>query len=312
VSSPGLNRWYGFDRGFDFYDDWVPPLPGGQDALHVVDVETRGTAMKRAPDVVERSLSWLRRQRQRPIFLFAHFFDAHWPYDPPESFDAPTSNPYEAEAAFMDHYLGTLLDEADAAGLRMDETLVVCFSDHGEDLGGWYQDDHSGDRGHDEERGHGCLLYDTTQLVPLVLAGPGIGGGIECNTQVRLADVMPTALAALDIAVQSSESRSLMPACQGGQLEPLPAYCETFYPEELAEAEPRWKHLRPLKAVRTTGRKTIWQVNGDEVWVFDLDLDPYEKRPLRLAGDRQPDARTDDPGFMAEAGQGTTPNRPDP
>src|SRR5688572_22767795 len=87
VASPGMNRWYGLDRGFDHYDDWVPPLEDGSSALELVDVEKRGTALKRAPMVVERALAWLDRQPSDvPIFLFVHFFDAHWPYGPPERF----------------------------------------------------------------------------------------------------------------------------------------------------------------------------------------------------------------------------------
>jgi hypothetical protein len=101
VSCPGLNRWY----GFDFYDDEIPLLPDGRDPLAVGDVKLRGLALKRAPLVVDRSTRWLSGQDDRPFFFFAHFFDAHWPYEPPEDVNPAVANPYEGEVAYSDHYL---------------------------------------------------------------------------------------------------------------------------------------------------------------------------------------------------------------
>src|SRR5207248_293299 len=105
VSCPGLHRWYGMDYGFSHYDDEIPLLADGRDPLEVVDVEIRGTALKRAPIVVERALSWLDRVKGEPFFGFVHFFDAHWPYEAPADFGVPFANPYEGEVAYMDHHL---------------------------------------------------------------------------------------------------------------------------------------------------------------------------------------------------------------
>src|SRR5205823_1728778 len=103
-------------------------------------------------------------------------------------------NPYEGEVAFMQFHLGLMFNQIESMLASADELLIVCFSDHGEDLAGWYVDDHAG-KGHPEEEGHGCLLYDVTQVVPLWLRMPGrVPSGLEVDRQVRLVDVTPTIL----------------------------------------------------------------------------------------------------------------------
>jgi len=59
VSCPGMNKWYGFSKGFDHYDDEIPRLADGSDPLKTVDVKKRGTALKRAELVIERANKWL-------------------------------------------------------------------------------------------------------------------------------------------------------------------------------------------------------------------------------------------------------------
>jgi arylsulfatase len=281
VASPGMNKWYGLDCGFDHYDDWIPPLADGTDALQVVDVELRGTAMKRAPMVTERALEWFGRQGDEPVLLFAHYFDSHWPYEAPEDVGVGVRNPYEGEVAYMDRGVGYLLDGLVERGLDLDETVVVLFSDHGEDLGGWYPDDHAGELGHPEERGHGALLFDVTQRVPLIVRAPWAGAaGTVVDSQVRLTDVFSTVLELVDVPAPKSDGVSLVPMMKpGAAAEDRPAYCETFYRAELAKADPRWSHLRPLTAVRQPDRKVIWERGTENVELYDLVNDPHERAP---------------------------------
>ena len=285
VSCPGLNRWYGMDAGFDHYDDWIPPLADGRDALSVVDVKLRGTALKRAPMVIERALAWLGEHTDdQPKCLFIHFFDSHWPYEPPEDFGVDVANPYEGEVAFMDHYLGEFLAAAADHGLSPEDTLTVLFSDHGEDLAGWYPDDHGGDCGHPEEVGHGALLFDVTQLVPLIICDPDrTGPPKEVQGQVRLIDIMPTVLDLLGLPEQPVEGRSLLALLDGQDAPDREAYCEAFYREELAAIDPAWAHLTPLQGVRLGSSKIIWEYGGDAVYHYDLVADPAERDPQTLS-----------------------------
>lgn len=278
VSCPGLNRWYGLDRGFESYDDEIPRLPDGTDPLTVGDVKMRGLALKRAPLVVDRACTWAAAQTS-PFFLFAHFFDAHWPYEPPTDFGVSVDNPYEGEVAYSDHYLRSLLSRLEEMGHALDDMLIVCFSDHGEDLAGWYPNDHSGPLGHPYEEGHGCLLYDTTQHIPLIIAGPGVPTGMEITSQVRLVDVAPTVLDLLDLPEIPTDGEKLAGFFTTGDGASRPAYSETYYPEERRE-NGEYCDLMPLAAVRLSDgsgcKKVIWEVGTSFVEVYDLQQDPNE------------------------------------
>ncbi|MEU3861033.1 sulfatase [Streptomyces sp. NPDC028722] len=286
VSCPGLNQWYGLDRGFDFYDDEIPRLPDGSDPLTVGDVKMRGLALKRAPLVVDRAVEWVSTlEPGQPFFLFAHFFDAHWPYEPPEDFGVPVDNPYEGEVAYSDHYLQQLFTCFKELGHSLDDTVVVLFSDHGEDLAGWYPNDHSGKLGHPYEEGHGCLLFDTTQHVPLIVSGPEVPRGVEVTSQVRLVDIAPTVLDLLKLPEMKADGASLSEFFATGTGHSRPAYSETYYPEE-RRASGEYPDLVPLKAVRLSRdenrQKVIWTVGSETVELYDLVADPLEQNGTPL------------------------------
>lgn len=283
VSCPGLNRFYGLGRGFETYDDEIPLLADGRDPLLVVDVKLRGTALKRADLVMDRGIEWLKSHGDEPFFLFVHTFDAHWPYEAPEPTQLQVANAYEGEVAFVDKHLSRLFDHLRERGI-LDDTLVVCLSDHGEDLGGWYDNDHAGERGHAEEEGHGALLYDATQHVPLMIRHPAYAPA-DVKDQVRLVDVVPTILEILGLPAQTTDGVSLVPLMKqpaaAGELSV--AYFETFFREELAQNNPDWAHLRALQGVRIDGRyKVLWEHGGDHIEVFDLKRDPLEAKPVVL------------------------------
>lgn len=284
VSCPGLNRWYGLDRGFEHYDDEIPRLPDGSDPLETVDVKLRGTALKRASLVVERSREWLAPLGGERFFHFMHFFDAHWPYDPPERpFRVPVANDYEAEIAYLDHHFTRWLDWFQGTP-GAEDTLIVLFGDHGEDLNGWYPNDRGGEAlGHPEEMGHGCLLYDQTIMVPLVIHHPALTRR-EVRHQVRLVDVMPTCLALMDVAVPPGLDGVPLHDVVTGRAPPrhLPGYSETHYPREQVAAtggQFAWTHDK--KSVRLANRtKTIFHLGSDRVEAYDLERDPLERHDL--------------------------------
>jgi len=284
VSCPGLNKWYGMNIGFDHYDDEIPRLADGSDPLQTIDVKKRGTALKRAPVVVERGLRWLQSRRDQPFFLFLHFFDTHWPYEPPEWFAPAGVNPYEGEAHYIDHYLGQLFDQLTQWGL-LEDTTVIIFSDHGEDLAGWYPNDHAGAGGeHPEEEGHGCLLYDATQMVPLILIAPGlIPEKRSVDTQVRLVDIFPTVVDLFQLTDPSPRAGRSLRELFHDSGENRVAYCETYYREEQSKAKDGVPGLGPWKALRIGNRyKVILDVNSRNLSVFDLIADPHELHPVRF------------------------------
>ena len=122
-----------------------------------------GWPERRADQVVDAALALADRLGPR-FFLWVHFYDPHMTYDPPAGFaSAFSSRPYDGEIAFVDAQLGRLLEGLRArwgdAGL-----LVVVTSDHGESFG-----EHG-------DQTHSYLVYETTQRIPLLFAGPGMPG----------------------------------------------------------------------------------------------------------------------------------------
>lgn len=276
VSCPGMNSWYGFSKGFDHYDDEIPRLADGTDPLKTVDVKLRGTALKRADLVVEKAMNWMDKHNDAPFFLFLHFFDAHWPYQAPKVYGG--DNIYEHEVAYSDHYLEKFILHMKDLGL-LDSTTIVCFSDHGEDLGGMYPNDKSGERGRTEEFGHGCLLYDQTQKTILVFNDKSIPKKKVLDIQVRLIDIYPTILDLLDIkSTQKTDGISLIPVINGQYKPELVGYSETFYPEE---KKPRGLEKNKISFRINNSYKIILNgSNEKDVELFNLKQDKDELRNL--------------------------------
>lgn len=166
-------RTWGFAQGFDAYFDDVKLA---RDFWH---------AERPGEEVVDDLLAWkasLPEDDDRPIFAWAHLYDAHFPYAPPQPWlDEAGGRPYDGELAYVDDQVGRLLEAFSSR-----PTLVIVLSDHGEGLG-----QHG-------ELTHGLYTYDSTQRVPLIIAGPGVEPGVV-EEAVSLVDVAPTVLSLLNL-----------------------------------------------------------------------------------------------------------------
>jgi arylsulfatase A-like enzyme len=257
---------YGVDRGFDgldFHQD------------------------RRATDVANRAIDLVDRFGDRPFFLFLHFYDPHWHYDPPPAIrdlftrgytgditgrwgDFSARPPesvskadldyllalYDGEIRYADGELGRVLDHLNARG-ALANTLVLVTSDHGEEFlehGSWE---------------HQKTLYEEVIRIPLVARGPGIATRHE-TAPVSLLDVAPTILAWAGVpAPPSFQGRSL--------LAPLPpdreAYGETDHTIDrshklfLRAGARRWKAILSLDAAGSAAVAEEW---------YDLAADPGE------------------------------------
>src|SRR6266571_7281903 len=126
VSGFPLDRRFGFDRGFETYDDH---LPRGNDRRRTPYVE------RTADRTTEAALRWMdgARAGAAPFFLWVHYYDPHAPYEPPADLLARfPSSPYDGEIAFVDAQLGRLLRRLEE---RSPRTVVLVTADHGEALG---------------------------------------------------------------------------------------------------------------------------------------------------------------------------------
>ena len=152
VASYVLKERFGLSQGFDAYDDRL----GYEDRAGRLDAEIP------ADQVYRKFASWLAGLggRNPPFFLWVHFFDPHKPYaPPPEYLKSAGGDAYRGEVAFMDFYVGRMIDDLRERKL-LDSTLIVLVGDHGEAFG-----EH-------QENGHGIFCYEESVRVPLIFSNP--------------------------------------------------------------------------------------------------------------------------------------------
>jgi arylsulfatase len=301
VSHVYASASFGFDRGFDRFEDFGLSRPG-----YVLEKGMEPTADK----VTDSALAWLREQRGKPVFLFLHYFDPHWPYAPPERFRAMFPTPprddkeaaydaisryldplvpipedyrrflidrYDGEIRFVDEQVGRLLDGIDEAG-RGSRRFVVLTADHGEEF-----KDHG-------SMGHGRELYEEVVRVPLLIAGPGPRMTARVALPVSGIDMAPTLL---DLAGQGANVAGLHGKSLRGLLRPGAAAADPGTPASGAAAAAAGTPApnRPLlsetvrlnafrKAVRSAGWKLIHFMDENRSALFDLASDPGERKDL--------------------------------
>jgi choline-sulfatase len=281
-----LDRAYGFDHGFETFDDNFARFETG-DKLKVE---------RTAGEVLKPALAWLSRQRPgRPFFAWVHFYDAHAPYTPPAPYKTRfRARPYDGEIAYVDASVGKLVAALRNKGL-LENTMIVAIGDHGEGLG-----EHG-------EQEHGIFLYDSTLHVPWIIRLPrNAHAGALVREQVRAIDLMPTVLALLGVpAPQSVDGENLADVIAGHpRRTPPPSYAETYYPL----LHFGWS---PLHSLRVGEWKYI---SAPKPELYDLRRDTAELsnvivRQSNVAGRMDSDMRGVVEGFGTSAG--TTPPVPD-
>jgi arylsulfatase A-like enzyme/Flp pilus assembly protein TadD len=243
-----LERRFGLARGFDRYDD--------RTSRRASEGGLAGYAERPADQVIDAALAWLDTAPAR-FFLFVHLYDPHAEYRPPPGFAAAVpGRPYDGEIAFADAQLGRLVGAVERR-FADGGTLLAFTADHGDSLG-----EHG-------ERTHSLTLYDATQRVPLLLAGPGLPAGRVVAGVAPLRDVAPTLL---DLAglppLPSASGASLRALIEGGGSRE--AYLETL----ATQLEWGWS---PLLGLRTRDWK---YVRAPRPELYDLRADPHETRDL--------------------------------
>ena len=252
VSSYVLRSETGIARGFETYDDRLPPAPPHASSAQV---------QRDGSDSLEVATHWLDANAApgSRFFLFLHLYEPHTPYAPPERFSG--YEPYDGEIAYADEIAGRLFDYLRRRGLY-DDALIVLLSDHGEGLG-----DHG-------EQEHGVFLYDEAIHVPLVVKLPGgRGAGRRVPVPVQHIDLLPTVLDLVgEPAPGGLRGRSLRPLLvddTGGWPERR-LYAEALYPRYHFG----WSELYAL----TTDRLRYILAPREEL--YDLIADPGERENL--------------------------------
>src|SRR5918993_907982 len=253
VGSVVLERGLGLDQGFGHYDDRIAIAPAA--TVAIADLHRPASA------VTDAALAWLKDRAPAegaPWFLWTHYFDPHWPYEPPARHAAAApGRPYDGEIGYVDAELGRLL-----AGVDPARTLIVVTADHGEALG-----DHG-------EPDHGFFLHDSTLRVPLIFSGAARTGRIPPRVipeQVRAVDITPTIADLVGVPPAPSDGVSLRPLLEGAARRDVPvSLAESWYPR----LHFGWSELM-------SARVGEWKyVAAPKPELYDLRRDPAEQKNL--------------------------------
>lgn len=301
-SNPNVTRLFQFDQGFQRFHENTTEA-----ADRLIEVSR---VQADPPDAAKA-----------PFFLYLHFNDAHYPYEPRErsvtsagtqpirglfnrTGRAPVLNG-ETETAFREGG-GASFSAEDVEALRLayaeevrwlddqvgdmiekllavrDDVLVVILSDHGEEFL-----EHG-------DLGHGHSLHDELVRVPLQFAwSPALGAklGLKAGVraeQVRLMDLTPTLLELAGLSWPSAATplagTSLVPVLRGSAAPAAAAFAETDY-----FGSPLSGIAGPLRMLREPGAKIVvtdpWlEATAGRSWIYDLSNDPGER--VNLAGQR--------------------------
>jgi arylsulfatase A-like enzyme len=272
---------YGYDQGFDIYDD---------EAGHLEKIGPK------AADWLLDRLDDPARAR-RPFLLLVHTYDVHSPYEvTPEPFrsqfasevDEPseayrsnmsgvmadvwkaasTTDPprlddvqmawavamYDGGIRHVDNWFGRFMDLLERVGVRQ-QSIVVVISDHG-----------------DEFQEHGSLfhsrLYATVTRIPMIIRFPEDRWRGVVSSTVQSIDLMPTLLAAVGSpSPDHLQGRSLMPLVRGERLAPRTAFSESPY------------HGRRIAAADAQHR-LLWTLRDSSSELYRYREDPLEQHDL--------------------------------
>ena len=228
VATPVITPGHGFIRGFEkFSGPYDAPATGVFREAVLIQVINRFNEKflykylfkDTTATLTAKALRSIRADDPRPFFLWLHYLDPHYPYNPPESFieepyrsdtrvksfievtnwrrpgDISDYTPenetmlrelYRAETEYVDEQLGIIFSELDEKGLT-ESTVVIVTADHGEEFF------EHGKFGHGDQ---GPSHYTELFAVPFAMRVPD--AGLEprrVGHNVSMIDVAPTVLA---------------------------------------------------------------------------------------------------------------------
>jgi choline-sulfatase len=167
---------------------------------------------------------------------------------------------YYGAISYVDNHIGKLIDVLRETG-RLDDTVVILTSDHGEMLGErglWYK----------------MNFFEGSARVPLVVSAPSQFKAGRVSTPVTAMDLLPTLVGLaqdgdLSGVVGPLDGQSLLPLLAGE-----PSDRDTVTAEYLAEGA-----IAPIVMIRRANFKLIHSP-ADPDQLFDLSVDPLERKNL--------------------------------
>ena len=269
VSASFVSRLYGFERGFDYFEDF---------GLNGDDKQNLHAEIQ-AEDIVNTALTWLQKgnlEEGKPVFLFLHFYDAHYECNPPKPFDTEFDQKiWDSETDYQNYFyyqknplsskeLEHQIAQYDEAILYTDtqlqrlytiwekserDAIWIITSDHGEEFG---------ERG---SWGHAHTLYKEQIHIPLIISPTP-------KKQVRKEYVGID-----DIA--STIGRLAGVAFEGSGISLL----DEIIPQRDFYFETSRFHSNRL-SIFSDGYRLEWDIPTDTTELFHQEIDLQEQNPL--------------------------------
>lgn len=300
LSAPGMSQAAAGYREAEQYLAVPRLLSEAVGAQHQLEETAKG----RADLTTDAALPQLKALAPGPFFFWLHYFDPHYPYEPPQAlidqYDPGYSGPitptmatfvaiqqaklipkgadlkhfeslYLAELTYFDQYLSSVLSQLDALGLT-DSTAVFLVGDHGEAF-----DEHTQEIVNGTDYMHPHSLYNNELRVPLLLRYPArLGPGVVVDAPTQGIDIFPTVMEIAGLRVPDQvQGTSLLPLLDGrDDGSGRAAYAIMADYGFLSVTAQNWKYIRN-------------NASGHEQ-LFDLSADPGEQNDV---ADSEPEVR---------------------
>ncbi|MBW2276981.1 MAG: sulfatase [Deltaproteobacteria bacterium] len=279
----------------------------------------KGRQHRHSADLTKPIIDWLEQNREQKFFVWAHYFDPHWNYMPPDDLErrfgyvadrcggitngidikevreiekALTNDEldclialHQAEIFHTDRFIGQLLDKIAELDLD-DDTLVVITADHGEEF-------------LERDRvGHEWTVYEELMHVPLIVRNPKrpVAGALDAN--ISTASIFEIVLGAV------SDRPIELPTDVVGRA--------FHYYGKNAKSISEFRRRPNEFAIYIDRMKLILTPKTSRYELYDLDADPKERQnlgvkrakasPLYGRLRRWIEASTVSPGSPSEAG----------
>jgi arylsulfatase A-like enzyme len=258
-------RWHGITRGFS----------------RVISsaIEVKPRPAHNGTYVSDALISELRLQRDKPLFLWAHYYDAHSPHVQPKDmpvFGKERADIYDAELMLVDREVGRVLKVIEET--YHGKALVIISADHGIAF----------DAPRHEKFNYGYDLSSAVLHVPLIFHADFVLPR-QLDGVVSTMDIMPTLLNLLKLSSPSQlEGTSLVPEVLRGERSRPPEMMHQMFLEERL-----WKQEEPLERVslrnqrfnllqdRVGGFYELYDYQSDYFETQDLSLNPAYESTLR-------------------------------
>jgi len=315
-SNPFLSRLYGYDRGFNTFEDNLRGTPtffkeiinrkiryilgrNGKLFNFLGEIIRSYVASRKPPlraDKINwKAISWVRSHPYK-FFIWLHYMDVHYPYMPPKEYLSklhlrPISKlemfrlqkKIFSQADLSEVELETLINLYDAEIRYVDDNIKL-FLDKLEEMSILSNTiivvtaDHGNEFGEHERFGF-WTLYDNVIHVPLIINGPKIGENIVVKDQVSLLHIAPTIIDLSGLQkIENFRGESLLPMVKGEKQTSKAVISVSIHPASIFPTKDR------IISYRTENWKYIHTIlyDGGNVKreLYDLRSDPGERKNI--------------------------------